>query len=365
VIRDRVWDGTIWRAVGGANSTGAAERSTLVAGAYIPGLTPNTVGTLAGTTFTEVTPTTGVTITLPPGTYTAQRYWGNVTLSGSGTYNFVNCRFAGHDPSVDPGAYNGMFLNLSDTRTCTFTDCTFDGWEWNRVYGTTQSVLRSYSSTYVNMRGYVVSLGFKGRKSTFLRCEFVNLQDGIFVQGDDLVIQQCAIWKGQYMNGGVGSSSDGATHVDGVQYAYGLRNEVAYSLIGGRRIFDAYAADPPTDNQGEDCFNSAFMIQCEVNDGRTIGANIHHNWIGGGAASMNLSLKYGDYLTGVSIANNRILRRPATVASNGYRNDHQTNAAGSPGYYIVKNTTTPTITGNVIWDWNGSIAGTGTAVPVT
>lgn len=341
--------------------TTTSDRSTLVPGTYIPGLTANTVGVMPGTTFIDVFPDSGTEITstaLPPGTYNSYRFWGNIRrTSGTDAYTFINCVFAGHDPSLTPtGTYDGMAVNYS-TGQWSFTDCTFDGWAWNTRDGSVHHVYRSVYGDYVDLKGYVNSIGFKGGRATFTRCEFVNLQDGFQIQRDNTTITQCAIWECQYTSGDPSFGSGNYTHNDGVQWMAGTNGVVSYNMIGGRRILDGYTANPAS-NVGEDCYNAGVFLKNET--GAAFGVNVHHNWVGGGAASIHGVMANSDYLTGVTIANNKVLRRPATVAVNGYRNDD----VPATDSYILKNTTTMTIAGNVIWDLNGSIDGTGVPAPI-
>lgn len=359
------WDGAEW--VGGAQpGTPGSSRDDLVAGTYIPGVEANTAGVYPGTTFADVFPSSGTTIVLSSGVYTGQRFFGNVKLTGSGTYTFDNCLFAGHDPSETPSeSYEGFMWNYDQNRTVVLTDCTFDGWEWNRVYGKVQTVTRTVAGGTVDMKGWVVSMAYKGRNATFNRCELVNMQDGIFVIGPNVSFIQSVSWQNQYMNGGVGTSSDGATHCDAIQFGYGANTEIAYSMLGGRRIMDSYLANPPTDIEGEDAYNACLMIQLEVG-GESVEADIHDNWFGGGSATVNMALKNGDILDQVLLTDNRFLRRGATVETNGYRNDNDRDLVGNGGYYIIRPTSTaPTFTRNVIWDLNGDILGTGESVPIT
>lgn len=340
-------------------------REDLVAGTYIPGLTPDTVGVRAGTDLVDVEADASGRCMLPAGTYTGKRFWGYVRPSGPGVVILRDCALAGMDPRLYTTNAVGAVHNVDyDDRWVELYDCTLDGFLWADVRGVRVTITMTSTGTTFEAKTSPFSNGYRGRNIKMRRCEVSNFQDLGNGLGNNLDLEQNAMHSGWYAKGGVGTSADGQTHTDCVQMAYGQHWNIRFNYLGGPRNADGYDGAAPGFNAGTDCANSIFMLQQDV--AATTGSAkwvddivITDNWLAGGSATVNSNFKNGNDLAGVTIARNRFLRSGTLTP---VRND-----AGA-AYIYTKTTLAMNIgTGadrNVLWDWDGPITGSGETVPI-
>lgn len=339
----------------------ATDRSELVSGTYIPGLTPDTVGVRSAIELVDVEAGPDGIIRLDPGDYHGLRLWGQVRPSGPGVVRLFDCRTPGMDPRrlVGPDQF-GAVHNTETDRFVEMYDCTALGSDWHTIRGVTVPITLTSTGETILATQSPFSAGLRGRNITAMRCEIADFQDLVAILGSGWHLLQNWIHRGWYAKGGVGTSADGQTHTDVIQIYFtdvgAPANEIRGNMLGGARNSDGYTGVAPGGNLGEDCANSALMGQLEIL-GRAVDMVVDDNWIAGGAASINLNYKNGNDLSGLAVTNNRFLRwTPSGIP---VRND--------PGvaYIYTKTTLHPTLTGNVLWDWDGPITGSGEPVPIT
>lgn len=397
----------LWTAPGRSSLTGPAgpaapppppvvTRDSLVYGSYVPGLTTvsgypyGVVGivdptvtwtdvypasTVDGYIYIDSTATIGGTLANP---IKNVRYWGKVKPRVTGNVYFSNCQFNNRRPEDmwmnSVGSNGGSIENFGANPPHLFLkDCLFDAKAW-------------FDAGLSNFWGHPQQMGIHGSNHTLERCELRNMQDGFENVGPTTAsaasaayTQLIASWvhrnfyvkpwtvpvgygfPGEGGPGpGVPASND--THSDADQFNTGGNVEISFSNLGGRLDTVGYLAANAY-NSGDDCHNSAVIIQQEV-DASTINhvgnVRIHDNWMSGGAATINANLKNGNTLSDCSFLRNKIARRG-------------TGTWGGAGYYIYRNGgLAASLFGsgadqNVIWDpdtTTGSINGTGIAVPI-
>lgn len=105
------------------------------------------------------------------------------------------------------------------------------------------------------------------------------------------------------------------THGDGVQFHRGKVYRIRGNVIGGTQANGRWAHNTGHFNDirnNDDMYNSAFMIQQEVDAteaNRIDDVIIENNLLGGGIATINMTVKNGNTLPGVIVRNNRFMRK--------------------------------------------------------
>lgn len=372
--RRTIWDGTQWLPItssgGGTPSVAQlkAARSQLVAGTlngstwtpgdYVPGntYTENSVGVFSGTTFTDVEANvteTGATapnrISLPAGTYDTMRFWGEIVLSGTGTWRFNNCLFAGMRPDIieDMGrglngatsAQRGVLRNYNTARFLEFNDCTFDGKLWYDQRGISATVYArrlwnpnpKLGGDSVDQPGTVeswqspYSVGISGCNVTLRRCEVTNFQDLLVLIGDNWNVSNSWIHKCWWGCRGVGASSDYYTHADPIQTHNGKNWRFVNNFIGGPLNTDGFSWDTPGNigynaGDGGDTSGGMLIQQETTSDPASpqwiTGVTVVGNILAGGRANANLHYARGNALTDMVFTDNLFLKRPTTTPRN-------------------------------------------------
>lgn len=283
-----------WVAKGRELVTAAADRTGLVAGAYIPG--PGTTGLInPGATFTDVYPSSGdaaINISTP-GTRTNTRYFGRVVIGqGVSGIKFDNCVFVGADPLAIEAGGSGLRGCIQNYGTnpphFEVTNSVFNPQIWATEKG------RSATS-----RGFASVVGIHGGNFTMRWTEIVNCQDGINYLGPNANIPGAAddafclmemnwLHRGYYINNWYGPD-DGQPHCDGFQTNSGKNITLRGNLIGGQRDVTGYLVWPGGYNAGDDFWNACLMFKQEVFSESAYIENVlvEKNWFGGGSASIN------------------------------------------------------------------------------
>jgi hypothetical protein len=180
--------------------------------------------------------------------------------------------------------------------------------------------------------------GIRGGRYTVRRTEIRATGDGIGLTGQigNVTIEGCWIhdngyceWNdpddtGNYVNS-AGQTVAGAgyymgypgnyTHGDGVQFHRGKVYRIRGNVIGGTQANGRWAHNTGhyLDIVGnDDMYNSSFMIQQEVDAteaNRIDDVIIENNLLGGGIATINMTVKNGNTLPGVIIRGNRFMRK--------------------------------------------------------
>jgi len=148
----------------------------------------------------------------------------------------------------------------------------------------------------------------------------------------------------------------GYTHSDAFQWNTGPNVEIAYSYLGGPRLLSAKPLWPGG-TQMRDSGNSTLMFQQEDDDRFTLerrlvtNTYVHHNWLAGGTSTININFSQGNALPGPAnrIEDNRVMRKIAGFNDISY-------------YIRYREEMETSVRGNVVWDPQGSIYGTGTLV---
>ena len=343
------------------------NRDALILGSYIPGMTVDTVGLSdPNATWTDVfgdstgyiyidsVATAGDTVTNP---IRDTRYWGKVKVRTTADAYFANCQFYNRLPedmyAASVGSNGGCIENFGAAPPLVhLTDCLLDPKAW-------------FDAGISAYWGHPVQVGIHGGNFIAKRTEFRNCQDGINYVGPNTdvsadaaqcLVQACWIHKNFYLKPwtGPGSPASQDTHSDAFQFNTGKNITIEYNLLGGQFDPVGYNASPAY-NSGDDCHNSGIMIQQEVslaNSNLVSNVLIQNNWLAGGAATVNANLKNGNTGADWVCQNNKIARRGTTEWA-------------GPGYSIYRNGgLAMSFTGNVIWDWNGAIDGTGVPAPI-
>lgn len=371
-VREYYWDGTQWTSsgTGGGSSSPTladlrAARTALTPGTYIPGpeFTANSVG-IYGESFIEDTwdpGTSGGTFKpTTPQTIENTLFMGNVVgTAAMGTVTFKNCMFVGNKPelvqAMNATSPNAAYDFGSGATNYTvgqfvFEDCTFDNSWWYR---------NGLSNWWDTTQVFQEVVGYHGTNATLRRCLITGFVDSVnyalgnldYSQGSMLI--DASRLGGNYYGANPGRVNDTIphTHSDGWQVGTGGNMETRYSYIGGPLVQSELNL---TGGVTSGAANAAFMIQQEQSSAasvQVVNIAIHDNWLAGGAATVNLNYKNSNTLSSVSITNNRIMK-------------HNTSYNGN-GYYILKTSgVAASISGNVVWELDGSIFGNGTAAPI-
>lgn len=370
--RRRIWDGTQWLPSAGGGASTVAELKTArnqltpgtfnggvwTPGDYVPGnaYTENSVGAYEGTVFTEVESNTTETgagmpnrISLPAGNYENTRFWGEILLSGTGTWRFTNCVFAGMRPDVIENmgrgldgatpAQRGVLRNYNTSRFVEFTDCTLDGKLWYDVRGISAEV---YAKRLWNINprlggdaqdqpGTVESwqsassIGISGGNITMRRCEVTNFQDLLVLIGDNWNVTDSWIHKCWWGCRGVGGSSDYYTHADPVQTHNGKNWRFVNNFIGGLLNTDGFNWDIPGNigynaGDGGDTSGGMLIQQETTSDPQSsqwiTGVTVVGNVMAGGRANANIHYARGNALTDMIFTDNLFLKRPTSAPRN-------------------------------------------------
>lgn len=353
-----------WVAKGRATLPGSATvaREDRPLGSYVPGITPDTTGPHQGTVLVDVEANTSGFVMLAPGDYHGKRFWGAVRPNGPGVVRLFDCELANMDPRrlEAGGGQVGAVHNVDfDDRFVELYDCKVAANLWHDLRGINVVITMTSTGTTFLAPTSIYGVGLRGRNIKARRCEIVGWQDNITVLGNGWDVWLCWAHYGFYAKGGVGTSSDGQTHTDDCQYHYGKHHSWRFNYFGGPRIVDGYNAPAPGYNAGDDCNNAIVMIQQEVN-GTDPAIQIDdvlfdNNWFAGSNTTIQTNYKNGNTLAGVTFSNNKFLRSGTTTP---IRND-----AGA-AYIYNKTALAITYSGNVLWDWDGPIEGSGQPVPI-
>lgn len=256
-----------WKTRGAGTIGGGDEepgRDDLVIGTYKPDA--SNTGVLPDISRTNYnSPSTSGTLTVSPGTYQNLDFWGDIQLTGAGTWTFSNCFF--HGGIGHPGNNRGCLYCWSMTGSATFTDCTFSAQD------------PSYYRDGIVGRGY-----------TLTRCEIYNTNDGagaFHTSGGaaNVTIQGCYIhdlvwWRQDPAH------SDG-THNDGVQIQGGSGFTIIGNHIHGYKTADPESTEPIGNAPHGNYIGSGIIIN--QNTGASTGVTISQNWIYGCYAQLQLN----------------------------------------------------------------------------
>lgn len=361
----------------GPSAPATKLRSDLVYGTYVPGLTVipgydnGTVGLSdPAATFTDVYPgttvdgyiyidsiaTVGASAANP---IRNMRYWGKVKPRVTGNVYFENCDFLNRKPedmyANNVSANGGCVENFgSNPPHLTFTDCRMYPKYW-------------FDKGLSAYWGHPIQVGCHGGNYTGIRSEWRGCQDGHNYVGPNSAsaaasafcyLRGCWVHANFYLNAwtGPGSPASQDTHSDAFQWNTGSNFDLQYNYFGGHQDPAGYALNPGGYNSGDDCHNSANIIQQEQDSTATahVGNVVcSNNWMAAGAATINANYKNGNLGADWKFENNKMARRG-------------TGQFAGAGYYIYRHGSLQTqFNNNTIWDpLTGSMDGTGVAVPI-
>lgn len=358
----------------GGGATVGASRDNLIYGTYVPGLTPDTVGTTS--TPTTITAVTNTTQSIPASTTLVEntRFRSSVSLAaGTSPITFRNCHFVGNNPQdsyasrqdagvADIPGYG--FVNFTG-RHATFIDCTFDnGWWFDQGLSNRYSINSSF--------------GIWGGNFTLIRCEMRRFTDLVNFagrpNGDNGHVLIEASWMHENYFA-TSSQEGGITHSDTFQFNTGHSVEIRNSYLGGNYTQQTSTQATALGYITPGANNAVILIQQE-NDPESDNSTprttwnwtpnwyvediyIHDNWFHGAAATINLNCVVPSNtdlfnpLAGTATDGVRIVRNKFAVR----------NTTNKSGFQIRKTTSvTSYLADNVEWDPAGSINGNGTVL---
>ena len=255
-------------------------------GQYVPG--PTTTGPKWATTYAQVYPSTpdGPISITTPGVHEGSEYWGRVVPQVSGII-FRNCIFRGADPEVVTQGRSCIQSSGTNPPHWEAYDCRIDPSGWPN-FGAAQ---QSRGNCYIN--------GISGYNYKIERVEITNVNDGIqfvgpigsleIAQAASTEILGCWIHKGYYMNP-FPDFSDQQPHADAFQFMTGKNLTIRGCMLGGVRAPAGYTVWPGGTNQGDDFWNSIFMMMQEVGADAMLKIEnviVEDNYIAGGIACFN------------------------------------------------------------------------------
>jgi hypothetical protein len=366
----------------------SVDRDELIYGTYIPGTADDVALGITGIQLDSVGTVNDALITnvieqstlLTLSSSTPASYFENThfrcptqVAASLGDVTFTNCRFSGMNPEILFAMFNagtaisiptaGGITNWTGNHI-TFIDCEFDVSWW----------IRNGLSTYWSWQH---SAALYGGHFTLQRCLVRGFTDGFNFTGAPgnslldqyILIEGCRLgpnFYAQNIPAAYSPQSGAYTHSDGFQFNTGGNVEIRYSYIGGPRLSSA-APNFPGSLAMRDAGNAGLMIQQEPDSRyteerkRVDGIYVHHNWIAGGSATVNLNYAQNNTLPSPALApvgwvgnrvqENRIMQRISGFNDSGYQIRYRTEMETD-------------VAGNVTWNPFGPIDGTGTPVTV-
>ncbi len=393
LLQEWMRDAAGWKSLGRPPSAINA-RSSLVRGAYVPDA--STTGPVVSSWTSDEGNASGyISLNSAGLACYAKTHWGEVRHLNYGI-GHKECRFAGADPDLmTSGVYGsaggGGLVKSYGTGYYHWTaeNCLFDPLLWVTERG------RSGMSD----ANFVHQSAVWGGDCEWRWCRSRNTVDGFnWAQGADLasdpgnagfnqsgfvvpagerftVIDRSLIEKGKWVAGPTyqarpGAQSGGGPHADAFQFATGHNCWLVGNNLGGTRDSAGYVLwpnDGDPGNTGNDFANSALMIQQE---GSTYASTadeyirnviIELNVLGGGIATVNMNVKFGNNLAGVTVRNNKFRQRSSGWGL-GQDNGTPTSTNGGVGLYVAKGGSPSSLANG----WSGNtVLETGDAVAFT
>jgi len=347
---------------------------TLEDAALVTGVNPYSVGiydpSLAGLVPVETTgnatPIQFSTST-PPEMYEGRHFKSVVVIGASlsgKTLTFRNSHFSAVSPAMLRSMHESGIAIVSGrgsavvnwtTANVIFEDCTFDCTWWK-------------SAGLSEYEGWPHGAALAGSRFRLERCLVRGFADDINMTGapgnadgqSKLEVYASRLGPNFFaynIPASFNPQAGGYTHSDGIQTNTGGNLKVRYSYIGGPRLGSAKPTWPGG-TQMRDCGNAALMLQQEPDSRypaeqiRVHHLDVQHCWLAGGTSTVNLNHSQGNPLSvdeGNRVEDNRIMLRIPDF------ND--------VSYYIrLREEMGTSIRGNVLWDPEGDIHGTGILV---
>lgn len=351
-------------------------------GKYIPGthedakkykhINPYSIGiydpTLAGLVPVEpVNNAIAFNSSTPAEMYEGRHFKGVVSIGASLSgrkLTFRNSHFSGVNPSIlrqmhEAGqtiiAGRGSAVHNWTGAFVEFIDCTFDCTWWKEA-------------GLSDIDAWLHSAAVAGGNFLMERCHLKGFTDGINFTGapgngdgkqhSEVYASRIGPMYFAYNIPAKYNPQDGGyTHSDGIQLCTGGNLKARWNFIGGARN----PADKPTWPGGlkmGDCGNTPCMIQQEPDNRfpaeqiRVKNIDIRENWLAGGTSTINLNYSQGNPLSveeGNRVEDNYILMRIP-----GFNE--------VPYYMRFREEMKTSVRGNVLWDPQGDIHGTGELV---
>lgn len=359
-----------------------APRDALVAlyGTYIPGtaqdaaliqgVRTDSVGLVTGLGELKVIEGTNgvynITNSTPANIFENTLFLCTVSIQASLSSNrtFWNCWFAGNNPMyLEERHFNGQGIPAGmgsavrnwSGRHITFIDCTLDSrWWYDNDLSEYESWLHSasvsgghFTAERSILAGFTDGVNFTGAPgeagsgNQYVKIIASRLGPNFFAYDIPMTYNPQAL---QY------------THSDSFQWNTGANVEILHSYLGGPRLLSAKPLWPGG-TQMRDSGNSTCMFQQEDDDRFTLeqrwvtNVYVHHNWLAGGTSTININYSKGNTLPGPAnrIEDNRVMQK--------------IDGFNDISYYIrYREEMETSVRGNVLWNPQGSIYGTGTLV---
>lgn len=250
----------------------ASDRSSLVLGVDKPtldntGLLPS----IARTDYNSPSYSGTTLVTVAAGTYANQNFYGDISLSGSGTWTFDNCRFIGGTghPSGNRGIVGTSGITAGGWAT--FTDC--------EIYAQSPSYFRD---------------GINGHRFTVRRCYIHNVNDAIGSGAGTAggIIEQNLLGPLEYWSQDP-AHGDG-THNDGIQIQGGgpwtIRGNMANAYNVNAAGSTVSSDRPVSSGAWAGYYYGGSGIILNQNTGAIDGTTlIEKNWLAGGYAQLQIN----------------------------------------------------------------------------